>query len=247
MSRPDWPDYVQRFHAQRAGITEDVLEHARDSAGATAYDWAAAAVPGGVVLDLACGSAPLAGRLSGRRYVGMDLSEAELTAASGRGVPLARADASRLPLLDGSVDAVVMSMALMLVPLHQTLGEIRRVLRPGGLLVATVPSNRPMPIADWLRYARLCVALRHPGLRYPNDDALATPAALLARAGLRLVADDARAFRCHIADEGVADELLASLYLPDVAHDRMAAGSRVVRRWVGSSVTTPIRRLIASA
>lgn len=247
MDRPDWPNYVQSFHAERAGITEDVLEHARDSGGATAYDWAAAGVLGGTVLDIACGSAPMASRLLGRRYVGFDLSEAELHAAAARAVAVVRADASRLPLPDRCVDAVVMSMALMLVPLHDTLSEVRRVLRPGGVFVATVPSNRPMPAADWLRYARLCVALRHPGLRYPNDELLSAPADVFAAAGLLLVDDTARVFLCDLASDDIADQLLASLYLPDVAAERMDAGRWVVRRWVGSSVATPIRKLTATA
>ena len=33
---PDWTGYAAGFHAQHAGITEDVLEHACDSDGMTA-------------------------------------------------------------------------------------------------------------------------------------------------------------------------------------------------------------------
>ncbi len=175
MTDVDWPAYLSAFHADRVGITEDVLEHALDTAGSTAYDWAAEPLAAETVLDLACGSAPMAARVSGARYLGLDLSPAELAAAAARGVPVARADVTRLPVPDGSVDAVVMSMALMLVPLPQTLNEVRRVLRPGGMFVATMPHNRPMPRADRLRYARLCLALRHPGLTYPNDRELADP------------------------------------------------------------------------
>lgn len=246
MADADWPAYLESFHAERAGITEDVLEHVLDATGRDPYGWAAQHVPAaGTVLDLACGSAPLADRLPGHRYLGVDLSAAELAAAGGRGAPVARADARRLPLADGSVDAVVMSMALMLVPLHETLCEVRRVLRPRGVFVATVPHNRPLPPGDWLRYARLCLALRHPGLSYPNDDQLARPAAAYARAGLRLERDESRAFRCQLREVQVADRLLASLYLPDVAAERMSAGRRVVRRWTGKALTTPIRLLLA--
>jgi SAM-dependent methyltransferase len=245
----DWRTYLASFHDERAGITEAVLDHARDAAGRTPYDWAAEAVPAGaVVVDLACGSGPVAGHLRApRRYLGLDLSPAELRAARAKGLDVGRADATRLPLLDACADAVVMSMALMLVPLAQTLAEVRRVLRPGGLFVATVPHDRPMPTRDWLRYARLCLALRHAGLSYPNDRALAGPGAAFAAAGLTLIEDEARAFGCRLTDAGVADELLASLYLPDVAEDRMDAGPRVVRGWVGTRLTTPVRRLVARA
>ena len=249
-SDPDWSAYVAAFHAERSGITEDVLEHAFDDDHRTPYDWAASVlvgVPAGSrVLDLACGSAPMQPRLDAHRYLGVDASAGELQRARAADRPVAQADATRLPLAGSSVDAVVMSMALMLVPLEVTLREVARVLRPGGVFVATVPHKRPMPASDWLRYARLCVALRHPGLRYPNDDALLDPHRLFAAVGLRLDHDEQRAFACELADTHRARQLLASLYLPDVADGRLEHGRAVVDRWVGSSITTPVRLLVAS-
>lgn len=209
------------FHDERSGITEDVLEHALDEHGRTAYDWAALALAdllaGATVLDLACGSAPMRPRLGGHRYVGLDLSLGELLRARAAGRPVAQADAAHLPLADSSVDAVVMSMALMLVPLERTLSEVRRVRRPGGMFVPTVPHNRPMPPRDWLRYARLCLTLRHPGLRYPNDDQLAQSELAFSTAGLRLLRDEQQGFVCVVVDRNVARQLLASLYLPNVS------------------------------
>lgn len=243
-----WSDYLSSFHSERAGITEVVLDHARDRSGHTPYEWAAEAVPGNsTVIDLACGSGPMSAHLVTRRYVGLDLSLAELRVASAKSLAVAQADVTRLPLCNGSADAVVMSMALMLVPLSQTLAEVKRVLRPGGLFVATIPHNRPMPPRDWLRYARLCLALRHRGLSYRNDRPLASAAAAFTAAGLTLSQDDERAFACRISDVGIADQLLASLYLPDVSPARLEAGRKVVRRWTGTDLTTPIRRLVAVA
>ena len=198
-------------------------------------------------LDLACGSAPMSSRLAGLDYFGMDLSAAELERARARGLPVVLADAGRLPLPDASVDAAVMSMALMLVPMHPALAEVRRVLRPGGVFVATMPHYRPMPARDWLRYGRLCVALRHPGLSYPNDALLRDAGAAFRDAGLTLQDDVHGAFVCDLVDGGLAEQLLASLYLPDVNAARMEAGRQVVRRWAGSSITTPIRLLVACA
>lgn len=243
-----WPDYVAEFHTQRAGITEDVLEHAYDRTGRTAYDWAADPVPPGlVVLDLACGSGPMHARLNAYTYLGLDLSVAELTEAAARSLSVGQGDARQLPVADGVVDVVLMSMALMLVPLADALREIKRVLRPGGMFVATVPSSSPLRPADWLRYARLCLALRHRGLSYPNDRELSAAGAAFSAAGLTLASDERRSFRCDITDEHIAEQLLASLYLPEVPPMRMAAGRRVVAGWVGSSVATPIRRLVAHA
>ena len=88
MTDVDWPAYLSAFHAERAGITKDVLEHALDTAGSTAYDWAAEPLAAETVLDLACGSAPMAVRVSGARYMGLDLSPAELAAAGDRSRPM---------------------------------------------------------------------------------------------------------------------------------------------------------------
>lgn len=244
----EWEPYLSSFHSERAGITEDVLEHARDTSGCTPYEWAAEPIrDAGIVIDLACGSGPMATRLAPATYVGLDLSRAELAEAAAKSLPVAQADASRLPLGDGCVDAVVMSMALMLVPLQPTLAEVQRVLRPGGVFVATVPHNRPMSAGDWLRYARLCLALRHLGLAYPNDEELSDASGAFSRAGLHLQTVEQRGFRCRIETPQVAHQLLASLYLPDVPPERLTAGRRVVTRWTGSGITMPIRRFVARA
>ena len=243
----DWAEYLTAFHSERAGITEAVLERAHDASGRTPYQWAAEAVPDdAVVVDLACGSAPMAVRLRPRQYVGLDLSWAELTMAAVRSASVAQADATRLPLRACSADVVTMSMALMLVPLAETLAEVKRVLRPGGTFVATLPHTRPMPPRDWLRYARLCVALRHPVWSYPNDRALAHAPVAFRSEGLSLIEDEQHGFSCNVANVGVADQLLASLYLPDVAPQRMEAGRAVARRWVGTEIAVPIRRLVAA-
>lgn len=242
-----WGDYLGVFHAERPGITEDILHGCVDDTGANPYDWLAEGVPAGSsVLDLGCGSGPMRTRLTGSSYVGIDRSLAELGVARRRSLPVAQGDATRLPCAVASFDIVVVSMALMLVPLAATLAEVHRVLRPGGRLVATTPSTRPIGSSDRLRYARLCLALRHPGLTYPNDDLLAAPEGVFAQAGLTVVADERRSFSNPLPDPASADRLLASLYLPGLDPARLPAGHQVVRGWVGSPIATPIRRLIAT-
>lgn len=242
-----WRSYLADFHEKRSGITEDLLSAAVDELGCTPYDWIAEAVPDGSrVLDLACGSAPTGDLLRCTRYVGVDLSLGELRRAAARGVPVAQADASALPVADAAVDAVVCSMSLQLLPLASTLAEVRRVLRPGGTFVATVPAARPMPLRDALRWGHLLIALRQVDLSYPNDDLLSSAGSALSAAGLTLVSDDAAGFGLQVASETVADCVLDALYLPDVPPARVAAARRVVHRWVGQRTTVPVRRLVAS-
>lgn len=136
-------------------------------------------------------------------------------------------------------------MALHLLPLEPALAEVRRVLRPGGAFAATVPTSRPMPARDALRWGRMLVAPRATGLSCPNDDALASPGERLAEAGLALLSDESRGLGLDVTSEGVADRLLDGLYLPDVPPARVVAARRAVRSLVGRRTTVPVRRLVA--
>ena len=223
-----------------------MLEQCRDDAGNDPYRWVEAAVDAQrAVLDLACGSAPLTDRHN--TWIGLDASSAELGAAAARGAsPLVAGDATALPFAAASFDAVVCSMALMVTqPLERVLQEITRVLRPGGQLVALLPTTRPLGLADYLRYARLLMTLRHTGLGYPNDDALTDIAHTLERGGLTLIQDDRRRFTYPVATPDAARQLVASLYLPRVDAARVTAAERATSRWVGHTLGVPLRRIVA--
>lgn len=95
------------------------------------------------ILELACGSGQLSFRLSTRvrLWEATDFSEnmireAKKKSCSGR-LHFSVQDATNLPYADSSFDAVVIANALHIMPNpERALSEIRRVLKPGGLLYA---------------------------------------------------------------------------------------------------------------
>lgn len=94
---------------------------------------------GDVLLDLACGTGDLSelAATCGARVVGIDMAREMLRGAQSRRVTagLVQGDAARLPLRDASVDVVTCGFALRnFESLDTALGEMARVLRPGGRL-----------------------------------------------------------------------------------------------------------------
>ncbi len=127
---------------------------------ARAAAWLAEGVPGGRVLDLGCAFGH-GTRLLARRYqvVGCEPSAAFVRRAAAA-VPEAafvRAEGEALPFADATFDA----MALLDVLEHTcddraVVAEVRRVLRPGGRVVVSVPNAGPFRGLDSLNlYARL--------------------------------------------------------------------------------------------
>lgn len=95
------------------------------------------------VLDVGCGPAPLAGTLShrGTTYFGLDAVHEMLLQARARH-PEARLTRGkeRLPFQDASFDAVVaLGFLEYLTDPVMALREMRRVVRPGGVVVISIP------------------------------------------------------------------------------------------------------------
>lgn len=248
MSGPDaWDGYVASYHDDNPGVTEAVLVAALDDRGRNPYRWLLEAVPpDGRVVDLACGNGPVLRHLPGRA-VGIERSAGELARARQDlgAAALVRADVVRLPVADGVAGAVTASMCLMVVaPLDRVLAEAARVLRPGGVLVATVPSRSQG--ASAAGFAEILAELGQARVGYPSplDDA----AARLAAAGFDLIADEAGMFVRPVAGDGDADLVVRSFYAPGANEDRRRrAGERLRRRVAAGAgtVTYPIRRIVA--
>jgi len=250
----DWAKYVAGYHDANPGITEDVLVDARDDEGRSPYDWLVEAVPSAAstVLDLACGSAPLARLLTAARVIGIDQSAGELArarAGGGRRL-LVRAKAVALPIADEWADAVVVSMALMLLcPLGTVLAEIRRLLRPGGTVVATLPIRATSPGPEGTpTFGRILTALGQSANNYPERLDDATLADRFPAAGLTLAADETKLFSRTVADPADAGQIIRSFYAPGVGPDRVTAAVAQLQDEVRSApvtITYRIRRLVA--
>ncbi len=243
--QPDgWREYLDAFHAHHPGITAEVLGRSF-SDGVTPYGWLTAAIPpDDTVIDVGCGSSPIA-ELVGSRWIGVDRSASEVAlAGSCSGQPLVLGDAPALPFPAQSVTTIVCSMSLQILdPLVAVLGEFARVLRPGGRVVAIVPARRPLTWSDRWRYLRLSRTLRD-GLTYPNDVALSRLAGVMGEAGFDVVDDQARRFLYRVDDAAGAAKFVSSLYARSLDAKHTTLANALVAGWVGTSLAIPIRRFV---
>jgi len=193
-------DYEPLWQAQLADAQRALLE-------------AAALTPGERVLDVACGTALVtleAARAVGPQghVLGVDLSDRMVAAARARAqagalrhADFARGDAEALALPDGGFDVALCALGLMYMPDPlQALREMRRVLRPGGRMVAAVWGERArcgwssvFPIVEAEVASDVCPLFFGLG----QADALAR---LCAEAGFEGVASNRIAVTLHYAD-----------------------------------------------
>ena len=92
----------------------------------------------GLTLDLGCGEGRAGRQLlaAGRRVLGIERSPtlARAAATGSPSLPVAQADASRLPLADSCIDLAMASMSLLdMDDFAGAIAETARVLRPGGV------------------------------------------------------------------------------------------------------------------
>ncbi|MGW0824386.1 class I SAM-dependent methyltransferase [Streptomyces sp. NPDC002845] len=170
----------------------------------------------GTCLEIGCGTGVHAAgvRELGWTPVGVDLSSGMLRHARGR-LPVALADAGRLPLRDGSVAAVIAMMVHTDMPKYPAvLQEVTRVLRPGGVFVHVGV---------------------HPcfcgGFAYRHD-----PDAVVIRPGYL----DGHWTKASWTDQGVRDKVGATHHpLPELLHAVLDAGL-TFERFTEAGTPTPI-------
>ena len=123
------PEWHTRSSAERTRVVTDALDRGDVGTGINA-------------LELGSGIGAYSGLLAERfrRVLAVDLSIEMLRLAAGEPGRRVMADGSRLPVEDGSIDAVVL-VNMLLFP-----EEVHRVLAPGGCVVWVNSSGESTPI-----------------------------------------------------------------------------------------------------
>jgi SAM-dependent methyltransferase len=171
---------------------------------------------GGACLEVGCGTGVHAAQVRelGWSPVGIDLSAGMLRHARGR-LPIAQADAERLPVRDDSLQAVVAMMVHTDMPRYPTvLREVARVLCPGGKFVHV--GSHPCFVGGFADRSDLDAVVIRPG--YLN----------------------AHWTKASWTDQGVRAKVGATHYpLPELMHAVLDAGLRL-ERLAESGEPTPV-------
>lgn len=205
--------------------------------------------PAIVTLDVGVGTGILATALvrRGFRFVGVDLSAAMLAKAHERlGDRVARGDARRLPVRDGSVDQAMSVWVLHVVgDAPGVLREVGRVLRPGGRYVV-MPGGGQSPDDEIGRRTQAVERALDPERR--RDDSAERVAELAPAAGFRIHAmvEHAWEFERSPADVADAFERRSQSYLWDVDDERWNAHVAPVIEWL-RSLPDPERPIVRRA
>jgi len=161
-----WGPYHQHRHEMRYDlVAADVRRHCP---------------PGGLVLDVGCGSALVADRIRDidATYIGFDFGGHHIEYAAKKYADItdrrlrtafARGDAQVIPFADASIDVVVLSEVIEhLIQPELAVWEIARVLKPGGVLVMTTnnASEVPLlsPLSHLLAWLEKAIGADHPSL-----------------------------------------------------------------------------------
>lgn len=245
-SSQTWRQYLQEFHQNRAGITEEILSRAvyKDK---DPYEWLVEAFTEvGLMLDLGCGSAPTWNSNVRCNWVGFDRSQSELECAKARGAMLlALGDVTALPFQDSAFRGFLCSMALMLFdPLDKAVSEIARVVETGSTGAILLPGVFPLTVSDMFFYARAKVSLGVSSFASPSKQRTSKIKESLRANGFEVVSKENRRFSFRIKDQSDIRRFGESWYLPGVSAKRFDRSIEALRGQIGRDIGIPLQRWI---
>lgn len=112
----------------------------------------------GNAVEFGCGTGFYTDVLAGRsqKLIATDLAPGMLTIAQqtvkATNVTFQNEDCQRTSFPDSAFDTVFMSLVLHLTNPRTALGEMHRILKPGGILIVTNPDPRSLPVWDHFRW-----------------------------------------------------------------------------------------------
>jgi SAM-dependent methyltransferase len=165
---PGWLGiFVNPFYFARSGLRNAMADYAPKLTGR--------------LLDVGCGSKPYRPLFSVDAYIGLDIDSA---LSRQRGMADYFYDGNAFPFVDGAFDSALCNQVLEHVfnP-NEFLGEIARILKPGGKLLLTVPfvwDEHEQPY-DYARYSSfgLRALLEKQGFRVVSHKKLGTDPSII--------------------------------------------------------------------
>jgi ubiquinone/menaquinone biosynthesis C-methylase UbiE len=130
--------------------------------------------PGDRILEIGCGIGTVVAELAGQGYdaMGTDISQVaiEYGRAKYGNIRLEVQPAEELPYADGTFD-VVLSFDLFehIARIDRHVGEVHRVLKPGGHYLFETPNKLSNVVAETLTYKSLRWRRVHPSLHTPGQ------------------------------------------------------------------------------
>jgi SAM-dependent methyltransferase len=234
-------DATRRFSPHvSAAQTAQLREALRDVSGPT------------LEIGVGTGRVALPLAAAGQGLVGVDISAAMLAALHDKSpgaLPLVQADATRLPFRDGSFGGAVVAHVLHLVSdWRAVVGELRRVVKPGGVLLVTRGARRSGTglHAEITRRARAAAGWTMPPGRLDDLDELDEH--------VRAAGGEATSLAAIPTDDpATAEDALRVIetnlmsWTWDVTDETRAAAAHEVREWVTRTYGDPASVVIASA
>jgi 2-polyprenyl-3-methyl-5-hydroxy-6-metoxy-1,4-benzoquinol methylase len=149
------PEYMwlYRNRSERMDATIDIFDKGRRDFHLARYQFACTYVEGKKVADIACGtgygSQILITEGKAVKVIGVDIDKQAIAYAAAKHMPEGAkficASGDKTDIADQAIDVVVSFETLEHVPSDEALlREFHRILKPGGILICSVPNNWPL-------------------------------------------------------------------------------------------------------